>query len=70
LGIKNIQAKVPASIVEAETYWKPLWTEEALHNERSIWIRRKEKRKFIHMNWRRIQISEHALQLLKAHNWK
>ena len=45
LGMKNIQAREPPSMTEAETYWKSLWEEEAQHNERAKWIRREEKRK-------------------------
>jgi hypothetical protein len=40
------------------------------HNERAEWIRREQKRKISLMDWRPIQISEIALYLLKAHNWK
>jgi hypothetical protein len=37
---------------EAETYWKSLWGEESQLNERAEWIRREEKRKIRHMDWR------------------
>ena len=40
------------------------------HNERAEFIRREEKRKIIHMDWRPIQIMEITLYLSKAHNWK
>ena len=40
LGMKNIEAREPTSMAEAETYWKSLWGEEAQHNERAEWIRR------------------------------
>ena len=29
LGMKNIEAREPPSMAEAETYWKSLWGEEA-----------------------------------------
>ena len=35
LGMKKIDAREPPSMAEAETYWKPLWGEEAQHNERA-----------------------------------
>jgi len=35
LGTKNIEAREPPSMAEAETYWKSLWGEEAQHNERA-----------------------------------
>jgi len=63
--MKYVEAREPPSMAEAETYWKPLRTEEAQHNERSIRIRREQKRKISHMDWRSIQISEIALYLLK-----
>ena len=69
LGIKNIEAREPPSMAEAETYWKSLWG-EAQHNERADWIRREQKRKISLMDWRPKQISEIGLYLLKAHNWK
>jgi len=37
LGMKNIEAREPPSLAEAETYWKSLWG-EAHHNERAQWI--------------------------------
>jgi hypothetical protein len=55
---------------EAEIYWKSLWGEEAQHNERAEWIRREQKRKISHMDWLPTQITEFALYLSKAHNWK
>jgi hypothetical protein len=55
---------------EAEKSWKPLWTEETQHNGRSIWIKMEQKRKIMHVDWRRIHFSEIALYLLKVHNWK
>ena len=67
--MKNIEAREPLSMAEAETYWKSLWGEEAQHNERAEWIRREQKRNSL-LDWRPIQISEIALYLLKAHNWK
>ena len=57
LGMKNIEASEPPSIAETETYWKSLWG-EAQHNERAEWIRREQKRKISHMDWRYIQITE------------
>jgi hypothetical protein len=70
LGMKNIKARERPSMAEAETYWKSLWGEEAQHNERAEWIRKEQKRKISHMDWRSIQITESTLYLLKAHNWK
>jgi hypothetical protein len=70
LGMKNIEARESPSVAEAETYWKSLWGEEPQNNERAEGIRRKQKRKISLMDWRPIQISEFALYLLKAHNWK
>ena len=43
LGMKNIEAREPPSMTEAETYWKLLWGEEAQHNERAEWIRREKE---------------------------
>ena len=40
LGMKNIEAREPPSMAEAETYWRSPWGEEAQHNERAEWIRR------------------------------
>jgi hypothetical protein len=57
-------------MAEAETYWKSLWGEEAQHNERAEWIRREQKRKISHMDWRPIQPMEITSYLSKAHNWK
>jgi hypothetical protein len=70
LGMKNIEAREPPSMAEAETYWKSLWGEEAQHNERAEWIRREQKRKISHIDWRPIQITEITLYLSKAHKWK
>ena len=61
LGMKDIEAREPPSMAEAETYWKSLWGQEAQHNERAEWIRREQKRKVSFMDWRSIQISEIAL---------
>jgi len=61
LGIKNIEAREPPSMAEAEMYWKPLWREEAQHNETAEWIRMEQERKISLMDWRPIQISEIAL---------
>jgi hypothetical protein len=68
--MKNIEAGEPPSVAEAETYWKSLWGEEAQHNERGEWIKREEKRKISHMDWRPIQAMEIASYLSKVHNWK
>jgi len=38
LGMKNTEAREPPSMVEAETYSKSLWGEEAQHNERAEWV--------------------------------
>ena len=35
LGMKNIEAREPPCMAEAEMYWKSLWGEEAQHNERA-----------------------------------
>jgi hypothetical protein len=70
LGMKNIEAREPPSMAEAETCGKSLWGEEAQHNERAEWIRREQKRKISLTEWRPIQISEIASYLLKAHNSK
>ena len=50
--MKNIEAREPPSMAEAETYWKSLWGEEAQHNERAEWIRKEQKRKISLMDWR------------------
>jgi len=70
LGTKNIEAREPLSIAEAETCWKSLWREEAQHNERAECIRREQKRKISHMDWRPIQIMEINSYLSKAYNCK
>ena len=56
LGMKNIKAKEPPSMAEAETYWKSLWGEEAQHNKRAEWIRREQERKVSHMDWMSIRL--------------
>ena len=56
--MKNLEAREPPSVAEAETYWKSLWGEEAKYNEQAEWIRREQKRKIIHMDRRPIQITE------------
>jgi len=70
LDMKNIEAREPPSMAEAETYWRSLWGEEAQHNERAEWIRREQKRKVSYMGWMPIQITEITSYLSKAHNWK
>ena len=60
--MKNIAAREPPSMTEAETYWKSLWGEEAQHNERAEWIRREEKGKIRYMDWRPIHIMEIMLK--------
>ena len=69
-GHEEYRGQKPRSMAEAETYWKSLCREEAQHNERSEWIRREQKRKISHMDWRPTQITEITSYLLKAHNWK
>jgi hypothetical protein len=69
MGMKNMEAREPPSIAEAETYLKSLWGEEAQYNERAEWIR-EQKRKISHVAWRPIQITKITLYLLKAHNCK
>ena len=64
--MKNIEAREPPSMTEAETYWKSQWGEEAQHNERAEWIRREEKRKIKYMDWRPIQIMENYFVLVKS----
>jgi len=66
--MKNIEAREPPTMVEAETYWKSLWGEEAQHNERAEWIRR--ERKVSYMGWMPIQITEITSYLSKAQNWQ
>jgi hypothetical protein len=61
LGMKNIEAREPPSMAEVETYWKSLWGEEAQHNERTEWIKREEKRKISHMDWRPIQTGNYFI---------
>jgi hypothetical protein len=46
--MKNMEAREPPSVAEAETYWKSLWGEEAQHNERAERVRREQKRKVSH----------------------
>ena len=70
LGMKNIEARGPPSMAEAETYWKALWGEEAQRNEGAEWIRREEKRIIRYMDWRPIRIMEITWYLSKTHNWK
>jgi len=70
LGMKNIEAREPPTMAEAETYWKSLWGEVAQHNERVEWIRREQKRKVSYMGWMPIQIKEITSYLFKAQNWK
>jgi len=70
LGMKNIEAREPSSMAEADTYWKYLWGEEAQHNERAEWIRREQKGEISHMDWMPIQITEITSYLSKTHNWK
>ena len=69
-GMKNIEARELPSTAEAETYWKSLWGEEAQHKERAEWIRREEKRKIRHTDWRPLQVMEITGYLSKAHNFK
>ena len=69
LSMKNIQVSEPPSMAEAETYWKSLWGEEAQDIERAEWIKREQKRKISHMDWRPIQITEITSYLLKAHKF-
>ena len=52
LGMKNLEAREPPSMAEAETYRKSLWGEEAQDNEGAEWIRMEQKRKISHMDWR------------------
>jgi len=68
--MKNIEAREPPSMAEAETYYKSLWGEETQHNERAEWIIREHKRSVSHMEWMPIQITEITSHLSKAHNWK
>jgi len=68
--MKNIEAREPPSIAEAETYWKSLWGEVTQQNERAEWIRREKKKKVGHTGWMPIPITEIISYLSKAHNWK
>jgi hypothetical protein len=68
--MKNIQPKEHHPMPEVEVYWKSLWGEAAEHDERAERIRREQKRKISQMDWGPIQISEIALHLSNAHNWK
>jgi len=67
--MKNIEAREPPSMAEAEIYLKSLWEEEAQYNERAEWIRTEQKRKVNHMDWMPIQITEITSYLSKTHNW-
>jgi len=58
--MKNIEAREPPTMAEAEIYWKSLWRKEAEHNERAEWITREEKRKVSHMDWINIHITENT----------
>jgi hypothetical protein len=69
-GKNNIEAREPPSMAEAETYWKSLLGEKTQHNERAEWIRREQRRKINHTDWKPIQITEITLYLSKSHNWK
>ena len=68
VGMKNIEAREPPSMAEAETYCKSLWGEEAQHNGRAECIRREQKRKVSYMGWMPIQIMEITSYLSKAYN--
>ena len=46
--MKNIEAREPPSMTEAETYWRSQWG-EAQHNERAEWIKREQERKVSYM---------------------
>ena len=59
--MKNIEAREPPFVAEG----KSLWGEEAQHNERAEWLRREEKRKIMHKDWRPLQIMEITLYLIK-----
>ena len=67
--MKNMEAREPPSMAEAETYWKSLWG-EAQHNGRAEWIRKEQKSKVNHMDWMPIKITEITSYLSNAHNWK
>ena len=67
--MKNIEGREPLSMAEAENYWKSLWGEGAQHNERGELIRREQKRKISHMDWRPIDITEITSYLLYAFFW-
>jgi len=66
MGTTNIEAREPLPMAQAETYWKSLWREEAQNNERAECIKREQKRKISHMDWRPIQIMEINSYLSKA----
>jgi hypothetical protein len=50
LGTKNIQATEPPSMAEVQPYWKSLWGDKALNNERAEWIRGEERWKISNMD--------------------
>jgi len=52
LGMKNLRARNPPSMAEAENYWKSQWGKEA------DWVRREQERKVRYMGWMPIQITE------------
>jgi len=70
LGMKNIEAREPSSMPEAQTYWKSLCGEDSQQNERSEWIRMEQKRKVSHIDRIPIQITEINSYSSKFHNWK
>jgi hypothetical protein len=47
LGTKNTEVREPPSMAEVEPYWKSLWGEKVLHNERAEWITKEERRKSV-----------------------
>jgi len=68
--MKIREAREPPSMAETDNYWKSIWGEEAQHNERAECIRREQERKFSHMGWMTIHITDITSYLSKAHNWK
>ena len=68
--MKNIEAREPPAMTEAETYWKSLWGEKAQHNERAECIRREEKRKIRYMDWRPMEITLYLSKAQLEISWK
>jgi hypothetical protein len=55
LGMKNIRGHRTSLYGRSRDLLKSLWGEKTQHNERE-WIRRKQKRKNSHMDWKRVHV--------------